>query len=123
VKTVYKITYPNGKIYVGMDLTGSANYFGSANSEIIEQDFTPEQLADFTIRREILWSSETPTQSDVTRKEIEFILWVPETRSGCSTNVLQSELRVWRGSGRVEGDVLVIGRPLWWWFRLLGGTR
>ena len=28
-KQVYKITYPNGKIYVGMDLTGTLLYFGS----------------------------------------------------------------------------------------------
>jgi hypothetical protein len=28
-KQVYKITYPNGKIYIGMDLTGSISYFGS----------------------------------------------------------------------------------------------
>jgi len=31
VKVVYKITYPNGKIYVGQDLTNSINYFGSAS--------------------------------------------------------------------------------------------
>lgn len=37
-KVVYKITYPNEKIYVGQDVTDSANYFGSANSELIEQD-------------------------------------------------------------------------------------
>ena len=30
-KVIYKITYPNGKIYVGMDLTNSINYFGSPN--------------------------------------------------------------------------------------------
>jgi hypothetical protein len=29
-KVVYKITYPNGKIYIGQDLTDSINYFGSA---------------------------------------------------------------------------------------------
>ena len=28
-KQVYKVTHPNGKIYVGMDLTGSVLYFGS----------------------------------------------------------------------------------------------
>lgn len=28
-KQIYKITYPNGKIYVGMDLTGTMLYFGS----------------------------------------------------------------------------------------------
>ena len=31
-KQVYKITYPNGKIYVGMDLTGTMLYFGSPSA-------------------------------------------------------------------------------------------
>lgn len=31
-KQVYKITYPNGKIYVGMDLTGTLLYFGSPSA-------------------------------------------------------------------------------------------
>ncbi len=31
VKNVYKITYPNGKTYVGMDLTGSINYVAANN--------------------------------------------------------------------------------------------
>lgn len=35
MKLIYKITYPNGKIYIGKDLTGSINYFGSASSELI----------------------------------------------------------------------------------------
>jgi hypothetical protein len=70
---IYKITYPNGKIYIGQDLTDSINYFGSADSKLIEKDFTREQRRDFTIRREILWESETATNSEVTQKEIEFI--------------------------------------------------
>jgi hypothetical protein len=73
VKIVYKITYPNGKIYVGQDRTDSINYFGSANSELIVADFTREQRRDFTIRRETLWESETASDSDVSLKEIEFI--------------------------------------------------
>jgi len=28
---IYKITYPNGKIYVGQDRTDSITYFGNAN--------------------------------------------------------------------------------------------
>jgi hypothetical protein len=32
LKQVYKITYPNGKICVGMDLTGAISYFGSPNA-------------------------------------------------------------------------------------------
>jgi hypothetical protein len=73
VKWVYKITYPNGKIYVGMDLTGTFRYFGSPDSEVLARDFTAEQRRDFTIRREILWESETATVAEVREKEIEFI--------------------------------------------------
>lgn len=74
MKVIYKIPYPNGNIYVGKYLTGTLNYFGSANSKLIEQDFTPEQLRDFTVRKEILWESETASDSEVNAKEIEFIL-------------------------------------------------
>ena len=70
---VYKITYPNGKIYIGQDRTDTLNYFGSANSRLIEQDFTREQRRDFTIRKEILWESETATHSEVTLMENRFI--------------------------------------------------
>ncbi len=73
MKVIYKITYPNGKIYVGMDLIGSINYFGSASSRVIEQDFPEEQRLDFTIRKEILWQSETAPDSEVRMKEVEFI--------------------------------------------------
>jgi hypothetical protein len=47
---IYKITYPNGKIYVGQDRTDSINYFGSASSELIARDFTREQRQDFANR-------------------------------------------------------------------------
>lgn len=74
MKVIYKITYPNGKIYVGQDRTDSINYFGSANSELIAADFTREQRRDFTIRRQILWETETATDAEVTAKEIAFII-------------------------------------------------
>ncbi|HMK93882.1 MAG TPA: hypothetical protein VK536_00630 [Candidatus Limnocylindrales bacterium] len=74
MKLIYKITYPNGKIYVGKDLTGTFRYFGSPNSKLIEVDFTEEQKRDFTIRREILWQSNNATDKEVNRKEIELIL-------------------------------------------------
>ncbi len=73
MKIIYKITYPNGKIYIGKDLTNSANYFGSAKSELIAADFTPEELRDFTIRREVLWSSETATDREVAMMEVRLI--------------------------------------------------
>jgi len=74
VKVIYKITYPNGKIYVGKDLTDSINYFGSASSALIAQDFTREQRRDFTVRRELLWESETATDAEVAQRELQFIL-------------------------------------------------
>ena len=73
MKWVYKITYPNGKIYIGKDLTGSINYFGSADSSLIKNDFTPEQCRDFIIRREILYESDTASDSEINKKEIELI--------------------------------------------------
>jgi len=73
MKWIYKLTFPNNKIYVGMDLTGSLGYFGSPHSKAIAADFPPEQRRDMTIRREIIWESETATDAEVRAKEIEFI--------------------------------------------------
>ena len=73
MKVIYKITYPNGKIYIGKDLTDSINYFGSADSKLIERDFTREQRRDFTIRREMLWESDTASDTEANRKEVELI--------------------------------------------------
>lgn len=73
MKIIYKITYPNGKIYIGKDLTGTLNYFGSANSKLIEKDFTIEQQRNFTISKEILWESEVALDKEVNQMEIQFI--------------------------------------------------
>lgn len=73
MKVIYKITYPNGKIYIGKDLTDSINYFGSADSKLIEKDYTREQRKDFSIRKEIIWESETANDQEVNQKEIDFI--------------------------------------------------
>ncbi|RKX24941.1 MAG: GIY-YIG nuclease family protein [Candidatus Zixiibacteriota bacterium] len=74
MKIVYKITYPNGKIYIGKDLTDSINYFGSADSKIIEKDFTRENRRDFVIRKQILWESDSATDKEVNKKENELII-------------------------------------------------
>lgn len=73
MKIIYKITYPNGKIYIGKDLTNTLNYFGSANSKIIEKDFSNEERKNFTICKEIIWQSKIVTDKEVNKKEIEFI--------------------------------------------------
>ena len=74
MKVIYRITYPNGKIYIGMDLTNSINYFGSASSKLIAKDFGPEERRSFTIRKDILWESDDAPDSEVRRIEIEMIL-------------------------------------------------
>ncbi|MDP1727263.1 MAG: GIY-YIG nuclease family protein [Bacteroidota bacterium] len=72
-KVIYKITYPNGKIYIGKDLVDSINYFGSAVSKLIEKDFTREKRKDFTIRKEILFEAENLTDQEINKIEVEFI--------------------------------------------------
>lgn len=74
MKVIYKITYPNGKIYIGKDLTDSINYFGSADNSLIEKDFTRAEKSDFTIRKEIIWESKNASNSEVNKKEVEFIV-------------------------------------------------
>lgn len=73
MKVVFKITYPNGKIYVGKDLTDTINYLGSTNVKFIEQDFTREQRRNFIIIKEILWESEDAPDKEVNKIEVRLI--------------------------------------------------
>jgi len=74
LKIIYKITYPNDKIYIGKDLTGTFRYFGSPNSKLLESDFNCDEKKDFTIKREILWQSNDAPDREVNKKEVELIL-------------------------------------------------
>ena len=72
---VYKLTFPNNKIYIGKDIGGSGHsmrYFGSWDNVTVENDFTKEQLSNFSLKKEILFESES--KEEVTRKESELIL-------------------------------------------------
>ncbi len=74
-KQVYKITYPNGKIYVGMDLTGTALYMGSPSAYeqiVADLELEPGQF-ELTLRKEILWESETATDAEVRAMERKLI--------------------------------------------------
>ena len=74
MKWIYKITYPNGKIYVGMDLTGTFRYFGSPDKARLAADFAEEHRLDFTIRRQILHEFPDSEDNKVVRaKEVEEI--------------------------------------------------
>jgi hypothetical protein len=70
MNVIYKITYPNGKIYVGQDRTDSINYFGSPVSDLIAKDFSRDQRRRFTVTREILWESEMATPARSLRKRL-----------------------------------------------------
>ncbi|MEK7281881.1 MAG: hypothetical protein AAB037_06005 [Chloroflexota bacterium] len=37
MKTIYEITYLNGKIYVGKDTSDNINYFGTPEHKLIEE--------------------------------------------------------------------------------------
>lgn len=71
LKIIYKITYPNQKIYIGKDLTDDINYFGSANSELISADFTREERRRMVIVKEIIFESESV--EEINRAEVELI--------------------------------------------------
>lgn len=72
---IYKITFPNGKIYIGKDIGGighSLRYFGSWNNELVAKDFSKEDLRSLTLTKEILFESQD--KAEVSGKEAEFIL-------------------------------------------------
>lgn len=49
MSVIYKITYPNGKIYVGQDVTDTLTYFGSPDGALIAKDFADDQKRRFTV--------------------------------------------------------------------------
>jgi len=76
MKQIYKITYPIGKIYIGKDSVGSARYFGSPNLDVVNADFAnlPDEMRkDYTVRKQILWESESASEAELSAKEVELI--------------------------------------------------
>ena len=72
---VYKLTFPNGKLYDGKDIGGkghSLRYFGSWDNGLVQRDFSDEQLRDFALRKEILF--ESANKREVSAKEGELII-------------------------------------------------
>jgi len=72
VGVIYKITYPNGKIYIGQDRTDDINYFGSADSHTIARDFGVWKQ-EFIIKKEILYRKHGISIQDLNKKERAFI--------------------------------------------------
>jgi hypothetical protein len=75
MKVIYKITYPNNKIYIGKDSTGdNLRYFGSPDRQYIEKDFPWETQQDITVRKEILYADETVSDAELMKKKQEYIV-------------------------------------------------
>jgi hypothetical protein len=77
-KYIYKIIYPNNKIYIGCDSTGdNLRYFGSPTREYIEEDFEKdfpwEKQQELTITKNILEYFENISCSELKAKEEEYI--------------------------------------------------
>ncbi len=67
---IYKITFPNGKIYIGQDRIGEINYFGSADPDLIKRDFPDDQMRHFAVQKDILWEAKSVTIQEINQKEI-----------------------------------------------------
>ena len=72
-KVVFKLTFPNGKIFVAKDLFDNTCNLGEVDSGLVARDFTRRQLSDFTLRKEILWESEDAPDDEVAAVEIAYI--------------------------------------------------
>ncbi len=68
MSVIYKITYPNGKIYSGHGRTSSIAYFGNSNSRLIQNDFTREESLVFTVTKEILWELSIAPLEEINQK-------------------------------------------------------
>jgi hypothetical protein len=78
---VYKITFINGKIYIGQNTERNLKfrdpfYVGSFNKEYVYEDLSNsgwDGTSFPVISKEILWQSDNTTINEVTKKEIEYI--------------------------------------------------
>jgi hypothetical protein len=77
MKQIYKITYhPTGKIYIEKDSLRSYRYYGRPDMDTVNADLLkiPNEIRKgYTIRKEILWKSSDCEESELYKKEIEFI--------------------------------------------------
>jgi hypothetical protein len=77
---VYKVTFPNGKIYVGSSRPKAQStssqymtYFGSGDFDLIDKEnYESIKEGKFTVKKEILFSSND--LEEVRKKEHEFII-------------------------------------------------
>src|SRR4051794_35455026 len=64
---IYKITYPDGRIYIGQDRTDDAVYFGSCDLDQIRAAYPLKEGEVFTMTKEILWQRPGMRERDYLR--------------------------------------------------------
>jgi hypothetical protein len=122
VKQVYLLTYPTGKIYIGKDSIGSSRYMGSPDPSLVNADFatlSDEMRRNYTIRKHILWESETATEAELSAKEVEMIRARDRqfNRTKCQ-RIKLSRVDATERTGRWDGCA-----PLWGCFSAVRGRR
>jgi hypothetical protein len=78
---IYKITFLNGKIYIGSDHQKNIDvvgkfYLGSFNEEYVYNDLLKcgwNGQKPFYVSKEIIWESNDTTKSELTKKEMLLI--------------------------------------------------
>ena len=73
MKQIFKITFPNNKIYIGKDLSGTLTYFGSFDPLSVKADYLNIRISNFTLKKEILWESETADDAELSKREAQYI--------------------------------------------------
>jgi hypothetical protein len=99
-KQVYKITCPSGQIYVGMDLTGAISYFGSPSAKPDRRRPRTQHRLDLTVRKQILWESETANDAKVRAMEIKLIRETGANNPEIGYNLTPR----WSGGPRSNGE-------------------
>lgn len=89
---VYKITFPNGKIYIGIDYSEQAcpwQYLGSSSNKQLQIDchHFRQQHKQWVIKQEILFESTTCTKAQLRQIEHEKILYYQATNPDIGYNL------------------------------------
>lgn len=69
--SIYQITYSNGKIYIGSDITDSINYFGSVSAKALYHDYN--YLDEISFSKKIIYYNKNITRKKLLKLEMEII--------------------------------------------------
>lgn len=70
---IFKLTFPNGKIFVGRAPAESILETGGVDPALVLRDLTPRQRADFFLRRETIWESASASAEEAAAVEAAYI--------------------------------------------------